>query len=623
MRLRSSAALAALSLPLIAGCPDQGRHSALRLESVPVCGGDRPTLGCVEVRVCESDHPSTCVSVAPVGGPYPMPEEPGQTLLVVPIVGGVLRFDVRAAVGTTYDVDVLAFSEATSRVIAAGHANNVTLGGETTVLQLYPTDGWACPTVSDTEMVLRRAFHQTVALSNGDALLIGGITFERSATGLSLIAGTPTAGLVDAEHSVLVWDAHDQQLYPVTITGGDGAGLARVMFDARWVERTVPDGRERVRLFGGVTGTSSLTFASSSTSQYPVHVSDGAELANVLDILYDPATRSMEIVERDTPLPSVVESLREPLPTDGVDSFAALVGPSSGPAETVTSFGTASDSISAGAALPSARRGATLTGLGARGFIVYGGNVADMGAAQDTGRALVLSPSGTLLPVTLPASLAISALHTASVIDSDTVLFVGGLGLTGASVGPATGPVVRAYELASSGSALTEVAITGAETSERIYHTATTYRAPDAARSSVVVVGGSTRTSSQLQPLDSAYVVDLDASPPIRALPSLRVPRLGHAAVLLRGGTVLVTGGLRRGDPPPMCTGMSCERTSSLYLVEEIEILAVRPPHAALSCAEAGADAGVSTPDAAARPDAATASDAGATSDAASAGDGG
>ncbi len=597
-------AAAAASLACSSGCSDQGRHSSVRFDVATACDGSgTEQLGCFEVEVCESDAPTRCVAVAPVGGPYPAAEEDGSTSVLVPIVGGSLRFDVRATLGTTYDIDVVAYGlaegSARSDVVAAGHASRVLLEGGATTVRLIPTGAWSCPSASD--VMMRRAFHQSVPLSNGDALIIGGVTFERTSSGLTLVAGTPTASLVDGAESLLVYDAHDERLYPVTISDGDADLLARAMFHARWIERTTPDSHERVRLYGGVTGGSSLTFAVSSTNQYPVRVSDaGAEPAPTVDLLYDPVARSVAIQMRTGSLESVIESERSALPAGRASSFSALVGNVTSAPEVVTAFGNAAETVSEVETLPSPRRGATLTRFGARGFVVYGGNTMQADVEQNAERALLLGPDGTMQAFALPASLTLSAIQTASVIDDDTVLFVGGLSINAGTVAPPTGDVARAYELASVGGALVEVPLTGTgeTTSERIYHTATLYRARGAARNAVVIVGGSTRTgTSQFQPLDTAYLVDLDAATSVTALPSLDTPRFGHSSVLLRGGRVLVTGGLRRGVPAPGCSS-NCEVTSSLYLVDTAEMLTVRALPGAVSCEAATIDAGPTPTDA-------------------------
>jgi hypothetical protein len=172
MRSWSSwAVLAAVACPsFFGGCTDSGRHSSLRFEIAPACGGAATVqIGCVEVEVCESDDPDRCVAVAPVGGPYPLAEEDGVTSVLVPVVGGSLRFDVRANPGTLYDVDVVAFGESSggrSAPVAAGHATRVSLEGGSSTVRLYPTDAWTCPEEDDA-LTLRRAFHQSVPLSNG------------------------------------------------------------------------------------------------------------------------------------------------------------------------------------------------------------------------------------------------------------------------------------------------------------------------------------------------------------------------------------------------------------------------------------------------------------------------
>ena len=615
---------------LLLGCPDSGRHSNVRIEFTPACNStDGVEVGCLQVEVCETDDPDTCLAVAPAGGPYPAPEEDGVTSVLVPVVGGALRFDVRAEIGTLYDIDVVAFgvAEGAAAAVATGHATRVSFDNGTSTVRLTPTDAWTCAP-EDATLSLRRAFHQSVPLSNGDVLILGGITFPRSDDGLFLASASAHAGLVPAAEAVLVDDSHNELLYSVTVANDTDGLVSRVLFDARWVERTSPDEQERIRLYGGVTGASTLTFSVSATNQFPLRVSEGAgdmpTLAPTADFLYDPTTRTLTLdvvrYEREV----IAESEREDLPRASASTtFGGLVGPEE-PAvpescsdatmcdvgfrcaaetcqpgfEVVTAFASVNSTLGPTVALPAPRRGATLTSFGARRFLVYGGNTTQAAVDQTSERALLLDPSGAVTSAVLPDSLMTSALHTASVIDGETVLFVGGLSLNGLLVQapPAGSPVVRAYDLADNNSDLVEVPLTGSgeSTTERIFHTATLYRAPGASRNSVVVIGGSTRVDgSQFQPLQSGYLVDLDASPQIRALPPLVTARLGHSTALLRGGRVMVTGGLRRGGT-----------AGSVYLVDTVEFLSVRPAPAAVSCQAAAMDAGPLPMDGGRRPDA-------------------
>jgi hypothetical protein len=74
----------------------------------------------------------------------------------------------------------------------------------------------------------------------------------------------------------------------------------------------------------------------------------------------------------------------------------------------------------------------------------------------------------------------------------------------------------------------------------------------------------------------------------VQSLPDLHTPRFGHSAVLLAGGRLLVTGGLRRGAG-------AGESTSSLYMVDQPELLVVRRASAAVSCDAETTDAGITT----------------------------
>lgn len=508
-------------------------------------------------------RPNSCVPLTPSGGPYPGPEEPGRTRLVVPSLGGVVRFDAQVAPGTQYDVELVAYGEpdaaGRSRVVALGRAGRVTFEGDVLVT-LHPVTGWTCPGGRDA--VVRRAFHETVLLSNGDALIMGGVVVPDA--GLSLVSGVPSAGLVDASESVVVFDAREQRFFPVSVPPGMvSRQLSRAMFRVRWVGRDRARGTETIRLFGGVTGTSTLVFSSSSTADDPVRVS-GAERAEVVDVVYDPSTRSIvSVISRGNPGEVLLESPRSAEPPAADEAFGALIGELP---EQVSSFGEARLEVRVVAPLSTPRRGVTLSRAGDAAFLVYGGNRMQTGSARRDANLEVLSPTGTPLmvpPLTeLRAALGESTLHTASVIDETRVLFVGGLALVDrmSPMGPVTGvgppdfPVVRAVRRVSvSGGISFELLEAGgtAETAtERIYHTANVFDGDGLTDpNAVVVVGGSTRNADnvQFQALGSAYVVDLDRTPAQQSLPSLASPRFGHSAVVLRGGRLLVTGGLARG----------------------------------------------------------------------------
>jgi len=581
---------------LLAGCPDQGRRSGIQFTVVPggACGTPLiPMLSsrCFQIEVCETANPSVCVAVAPAGGPYPMPEEPGNLRVVVPASSGALTFDARAEPGRAYDIDMIVFGEAgptgLSPPVAAGHASGVVLegGGEVAVMRLYPTSAWSCPGNGNDvpPRSFRRAFHESVALSNGDVLIIGGIAIPDDGVSPAVVGAS--AGLVEGSDSVWVYDSRAEQLLPVTVDG-DAALLSRVAFQARWVQRTGL-GRELVRLYGGVMGTSTLTFAvgAVATSPHPRAIGPSPVPAPVVDLEYDADSHTLAVSMTGDPVNAVLQSASRDLPSDAQPQVAGLFG--GGGLSEVTRFGTesASDITLAGPMLPSPLSGATITVIGSAGssYLVYGGNRAQTGMDQNLGRAFVLGSTGMPNALTPPANLRPSGLHTASSIDANTVLYIGGLSLVDATVLAPSFSVLRAVTYDGVSLAALDVAIPAAVEPSRIYHSATLYREPDAVRSSVVVVGGTTATE-QLQALGTAFVVDLSQTPPRRALPPLQFARFGHSTALLRGGRVLVTGGLRRG------TGAD---SSKLLGVTEVELMVVRPLPAPVFC-DVSVDAGTS-----------------------------
>ncbi len=586
-----------VSLVLL-GCSDQ-RRTLYFTRATSACGAATPPLdiACMLVRVCESDHPDVCLAIAPPSGDHPESSAGNRPLLVD---GNVVPFDVPAAAGTLYDVDVQVFGPSgasPASLIAVGHATRISFDDPGNRVFLYPGDGsYTClPFASD--LPLRRAFHQSVALSNGDALIVGGVTTPGA---IRINFGTPTVGLVPTSDAVLAFDAHDEQFHRVELRGApeDVAQVARTFFEARWIARSV-DGLERVRLFGGVTGAGQLTFEQGPMSEMPTHVLAGTGTpAAVIDLLYDPRSHSASVERVSARLVVGLESARDALPGSPVRALEGFVGDGREVAWSVEELVGASGPVFASMGK---RRGATLTRLLESTFLVYGGQRQALVAGDPAGydwdqtldRAMVID-GGARLTSAPPDALAVSTLHTASAIGADRVVFVGGLGLVDSLTAAPTSPAVRAFRYAPSARALERLEIQGADgvDRERIYHTATLYRAPSATLDSVVVIGGSTgirdaTPQAQLQPMDDSFVVEMDAPARIRPLASLHTARFGHASALLRGGRILVTGGLRRGVPA------NHEESTDLYVVDAPELVSVRPPAAPILCESGAIDSGV------------------------------
>jgi hypothetical protein len=619
-------ALAAiLGLPAV-GCSDGGRRSGLRFEVAPAagagCGGAPSTfqVGCVELTLCESDDPTSCVVLAPSGGPYPTGPDDEMQSILVPSVGGSIRFDARVDPTLTYDLDVVAFGQpgtgGRSGVVAVGHQSRVAFDGSPATVWLYPVDGWTCP--GNTSTRLRRAFHQSVALSNGDALIFGGIVFEPGAAGLPIAGVSPTVELVPAADSVYVFDARTETLDRIDTVNGDAELLRRAFSEGRWVERTASDGVERIRLFGGVMGDSLAQFTL-SPGQLPVSVRvEGAEPAPTVDVLYDPAARTITVDSTMTgTFETVVAGSTAALPVAAErqrDHFA-LVGTSTSAPQYVTSVARIPALAGFGSPLAPERLLPTMSPV-TGGWLVYGGNVSDTTDLAVNRAVLIGSTDGRPRPLTLPDDLTPSVLHTATSVNG-TVVAAGGLAISGLGVATpvaaASAGALRVVRPSLAGDALVALPVTGADPErERIYHAALRDEA-----SRVLVIGGSTREgTSQFHEVSSAFAVEVEPAVEVSPLPALRQARFGHSAVLLRGGRVLVTGGLRRGQDSP-------ESASSLYLVDEPELLVVRDVSRTLSCEAGTDDAGMASVDAGASRDSGPAADAGPTSDAGAGGDAG
>ncbi|MFN7699134.1 MAG: hypothetical protein ACK5U8_14635 [Deltaproteobacteria bacterium] len=595
-------ALLGASAALEGGCTDGGRRSALRFEAAPASGagcGASPAplrVHCAQLTLCENGDPSTCVALAPVGGPYPEPADSGMQSILVPAVGGSFRFDARVDPSRTYDVDVVAYGlpndEGRSDVVGVGHTSRVRFDGSPATVWLYPTDGWTCP--GNTSTRLRRAFHQSVALSNGDALILGGIAFESS---VSLLAN-PTVALVPADESALVFDARTEEIVRVVVSG-DASLLQRAFFEARWLDRTT-DGKERVRLFGGVTGNTRAEFTLLS-GRIPVNIlADGFVPAQGVTVLYDPVARTLEIESPGSSFETIVETSVDAVPQAETPrpTHVVLVGAESSQPQFVTQVGRVPAGMAEfGSTLTSPRRGATLTPVPG-GWLVIGGNIADAEPGLSARSVVLIRASdGEASPLLVPFEIVPSVLHTASVVNG-LVVIAGGLRISGNGLAsPVPGappqapqPVLRAVRMTPAGDALELVSISGAASvPELIYHTSTR---DESGR--VIVVGGSTRMmGSQFHAASSVYAVATDEIA-VQMLPSLRTGRFAHSAVLLTGGRLLVTGGLRRGADMG-------ESSSSLYMVEEPELLVVRPADGPVSCEAGGGDAGppdVGPPDA-------------------------
>jgi hypothetical protein len=564
---------------------------------------------CAQVKVCSSANPTMCAQVAlrtEVSNDRVFPDE-----VLVSLDAGVTNFAVavRPLPGVTeYDISLVAYGDrvgSTNEIIASGRATRVQLNASGPInILLSPTNdprdlrpsspGPSCPGGEGAASV-RRAFHQAVALPSGDVLLIGGI--EVPAAGIPVGGGT--AGLLTGSNLVQVFTPGADAVQAVTIAGA-AEQFSRALFEARWIGR---DGdEERIRLFGGVTGSGRVAFSTNLSTVAPVTAMAGAMTAPVVDALYNPTTRTLRVagealsVFETTAVETVLSvSPYTPQPSQGVYGTAATGG----------RFAVVSSPSSTIDVPLRARRGATLSPFG-MGWLVYGGNTTDPVGMREAERFALLSPMGMMTTATYPAGITNSAFHTATALDFDPtargdemLVFVGGLPVSDANVAPfspaaeATASPVRGVRLVagnveSLGGTVTDSAI------ERAFHTATLV-ALEGGRGRIIVVGGTTTQNTglaqRLVATDNAFEINVDrttASMTRTDLHPLRIRRFGHTATYLPSTQrLLITGGLTGGPPG----SMGEEDNSVLMSAEEPEMIYLGTMEGRL-CGAVSSDAG-------------------------------
>lgn len=586
------------SFALALGCSDQ-QPQRVRLLVAPeaACGSSTTWLrdvGCFQITVCpEAGQDTTeCAQVAPQGA-ISNPDAVGRSL-VVGVRGDQFGFSVAADSSVSYNVEVTAFTATTGNALAMGQARGVRFsrGGPMVEVMLSPmTDSWTCPGGIGTRRI-ERAFHQAVALPSGEVLLIGGINRGVEISAMML---NPAAALIEGENAVEVFQPGADTLEFVTVVG-DATTFSRALFDARWIAR---DGNvDRIRLFGGVSGTGRVAFSLNSLSAGPVAASGTSLPPAIVDVLYDRVARTITVDETPVSMVPVtavestigaLPSLSRPQTSQGVYGNAGMAGR--------FAIVNTPPMISTVDVPMEARRGGTLSRFGA-GWLVYGGNdmTVQMMSMRDAGLAL-LSATGTLTVATFPATLEPSAFHTATPVElsatsttlgDEAIIFVGGIPLSPTSDAPLYEPTVspglgvRGVRMVGA----TIEALTGTITDpvrERAFHTATLD-----AQDRVVVIGGTVLpretpmvTNTRLASTATAYAIRVVGGVMQQeVIASLRQGRFGHATTLLPTGRLLVTGGLRSG------VGGAYE------IVGEPEMLFVARRPAALDCSIVDADAG-------------------------------
>ncbi|HEY8427767.1 MAG TPA: hypothetical protein VIL20_05310 [Sandaracinaceae bacterium] len=531
-----------------------------------------------------------------------------------------VSFDTRLMEGP-HDLEVAVYTGAPWAPTYGATVEDVDLQRAQLRVRLYPFGRWACPGWRVDGALAPRALHQAVVLDNGDVLLLGGVTGANIDPASADTTRTDRVGAL-LQPIVEVYEQDEHRFRQVTVTNGE---FARVLFGAIYLGRE--GNRHRIRILGGLTmpeeraGSAVLGFDNAGILTElgaPFAPSPDAIAAPAVDLLYDETAYTIEIDDTPINVPTgrtvgaalVVSTPRH----DG--SRAILIGlakvgaPSWLPTQ---EYYTMSGSPVEPRMLSHPRLGGTVDGIPlVSRFLVWGGNLSSTG--RDTAVAgELLQPTGSA-PSTLPIDSVASSLppptafHSSTRVSDSTVVIAGGLlidesGLVLAAT-PAPSDAIFALEVTSGLDVLRHgVAVPeGSPYAPTILHTAT--HVPGYG---VVLTGGASPVGGdRFHPV--ATTVRVRGGPgtfALDALSDLQTARFGHAAALLPGHRLLVTGGLVRDETTTPATLRAIASPEIIYLGQ--------PPHASIlggNCVDqptlpdAGVDAGPPPlPDAGPMPD--------------------
>lgn len=539
-----------------------------------------------------------CVELATSDGDHTMP---ARELIVER--AGLVSFDARLEAGVDYDVIVTAYEGEAGGVASAaavGRSYRARFGETLTRVRLYRYDRTSCAgRRTDGEPPLPRALGVAVPLPSGNVLFLGGVSGSNvSATRLEAIA--------PFQRQAEVYDAEDGRFYDVSITGDEGTGLARALFDARFVGRDA-DGRALVRAYGGFTSRSdsdsavrfdaTLTFSAFGAPALP---GLGNEPANTIELVYDEATRSATYSVVGGAVAVVQAGYNAVSEVVGDDALVVLGIASTGGTGTtaevrpdivgrwalygeptaVVSLRPASDTMPM---LPYPRFGSSVSWLGGDDFLVWGGNVAETADPRTTAGVLLRSTApgdrtGVVAEV-LDGMPAPTAFHGASRLTDDRVLLVGGFGVFAImSTTPTVrlgGTVPAMSVIARDGDAFRGLTVGGTTRPSTIFHTQA-----EIAPGTILVAGGAETlnmggTSQTLWAVDDVGTVSGAGDAwSYAARTPLRFARWGHTATVIPGLGVLVSGGFVRSTTDQRLTPVD---DAELILLDDLLGLP-RPP---------------------------------------------
>jgi len=607
----------------LSGCADDSKFATLTVELASLSSVD-PETGeneCGLTRETELPAEVTCLAFSlcrrtdeacePVGLVRTGARGGGARVLRVPR-SSVVSFDTAAAgdgfelTVTAYDVDGDVYATATTRGISIGAPVRVRLERR----QAEPA--WSCAPGTASGTMQPRALHATTSLPNGEVLLFGGV-FGDAIDSTILPSGTQGATLQPA---IEVYDAVAQRIAPVRVAGSYDWG-GRVLFGSRLLPGP-QGGPYTIALYGGYEADSGAVLfldeiQSENAVGSPLVPSPDAAPGPALRLTYDPRARRVTI--EPLPLgdadavPSGFVALSEDLDGDTTALLALGAGafegptrvPDLAPARAVFWVGSSGAIPPSRTSTPFAtpRLGATATAIDDERVLAWGGVIDEMANENARLRAgELLSVTGDMAvlrggvatdcpsaaaapsPEGVPAP---TAFHTATRIASGEVLVAGGLLVSGTTecagrgvtgLAPAAQPLT-VVSIDSTGAASGVGVAVPSTFQAPVFHSAT------ATARGVVLVGGAAKQGLRLEGLTQVGLVTRSGPGAygFEALPALVTPRFGHAATLLPGERLLVTGGFER------IPSTGSERRVRALNFAEVLPLAPRPAPA-LECSD-------------------------------------
>lgn len=518
-----------------------------------------------------------------------------------------IQFDVDLRPGEEHELEIRAYAAGVP--YARGRVEGVRAGDALVRVRLEPYGRWSCAGArADGNGPLARALHQTVALPNGDALVIGGVTGEG-------VSASAIDGGAVLQRKIEVYDAGEARFHEIDVTDvGGEPGFGAVFHRAYYVETTT-DGRHRVRVVGGFTSPDqpgARFDALQGLTRYssPLLPGGGAEVRDSVDLLYDPVARTIEttlvdpgVAVRRAGMNAVSEPDDEGLVVVALGLVDYAVPEVLPPAPVLSGqWYSLPERVMPGVVAQSMitpRFGHTASRLSDDTVLLWGGNVTLTTIEDIAARAGELLGEGAgAIPASVSGLPPATAFHTATRIEGG-VLIAGGMAVTpfsGVAGGVSTTASAQPLTVVSLGATSTALG-TPVTIDPTAWPTPILHAATELSDGSVLITGGARRSmpatgsESHLWATDSVIRVSRDAPGVYTAAPlaSLIGARWGHAVTLLPGDRVLVTGGFVR----EAVTRPGGEVTYPLRAISSAEtILLATPPEVIVGCGGEESDAG-------------------------------